>query len=1028
GNLYYTDLSFSAIYHLDADSASLLWENPGAGRYATLAPDGKMLAVKEIENGKERPALLDLEAGTIFPLSEAVLSCGQPSFSRDAHIAFTLGESLILLQDGQQREIKLPSYANLTPVSPDFDALVFNDDDDILWLMDLSSLEKFQISPDNIGSFYPQWSANGKFILYQGLAGQIFLYDIENSEIIFIDEGYHPVWHNDSGILYEKVQLDGPKVIESDIWRYELANRSLKNLTQSPNILEHKPYVSRDGMVFYFGAGEAIFRSDYLPLENKLDSPLRINLPRVESNHLSPAQKSSKSLDIPYVHQVYDTPDWHNGHWSCAPTAAIMVIAYYNLLPEWPTTCSWPSAHISNWGRYVTERYYYRETDYLWGANDPNSNTTRGGYGFMWGQGSPRTFMANYYYRHGFSAQRDDNPTWNKAIAEIDAGIPYTMCVMITSSGHLIIAHGKVEGQRTLIFNDPYGNKNTPGYPSYDGKDVYYDWPGYNHGYANLVGVAWTIPQHITPPAIADTLIDDLNFQNGFYLHTTAPASMANWKDQKSGYQNHFWYIPSHNGEQDIHYASWTPRLSNPGIYKVESWIPQWSDAATAARYQIIHQHGKDSIIINQVENDSMWAELGHYKFSATGKEFLYLGDGSPEGSGKLLFDAARWTLVNPLHAAFAIDTSLGYAPFNVTFTAIGGGAPQSYLWDLGNDSINEGNDSLFTGTYTSSGLFTPKLTVRDGDYSDWAIKEDAIRVLDSTQLWIYSIGDRPNDQGGFLQAHFLPSAYELSGDSAIYYVDADTGNGWFICDSLIPQNAAQYLWEIESPLTHFQAADPMLFIRLRYGEYAISDSFRVIVSDNLAPGIPQNLTADILNGNSVYLSWTAPDDADLAYFNIYRTKYSVVYPSDHYFLLSLDSCSFIDTTVTSGRAFRYVVTAVDIHENEGEPTPYVSSGIVSVNENIPRQFALLPPFPNPSNNQFTIPFELPDSGPAYLAIYDITGRKIWQQNIENAPSGRLQLIWTGTLLNGDTAPSGLYLLQLRSDIQVTHRKIILLK
>jgi len=45
------------------------------------------------------------------------------------------------------------------------------------------------------------------------------------------------------------------------------------------------------------------------------------------------SNKKSKSVimvqgDVPYVHQVYDTPDWHNGNWSCAPTTAIMTIAY----------------------------------------------------------------------------------------------------------------------------------------------------------------------------------------------------------------------------------------------------------------------------------------------------------------------------------------------------------------------------------------------------------------------------------------------------------------------------------------------------------------------------------------------------------------------------------------------------------------------------------------------------------------------------------------------------------------------------
>ncbi len=42
-----------------------------------------------------------------------------------------------------------------------------------------------------------------------------------------------------------------------------------------------------------------------------------------------------------------------------------------------------------------------------------------------------------------------------------------------------------MQNQYTLIFNDPYGNKNIS-YPDDLGAGAYYDWPGYNNGYQNL--------------------------------------------------------------------------------------------------------------------------------------------------------------------------------------------------------------------------------------------------------------------------------------------------------------------------------------------------------------------------------------------------------------------------------------------------------------------------------------------------------------------------------------------------------------
>src|SRR5208337_4436346 len=57
----------------------------------------------------------------------------------------------------------------------------------------------------------------------------------------------------------------------------------------------------------------------------------------------------------------------------------------------------------------------------------------------------------------------------------------------LTSAGHYITCIGYVQNQYTLIFNDPYGNKNVS-YPSANGAGAYYDWPGYNNGYQNLNG------------------------------------------------------------------------------------------------------------------------------------------------------------------------------------------------------------------------------------------------------------------------------------------------------------------------------------------------------------------------------------------------------------------------------------------------------------------------------------------------------------------------------------------------------------
>ncbi len=245
--------------------------------------------------------------------------------------------------------------------------------------------------------------------------------------------------------------------------------------------------------------------------------------------HLQTYAAPEIQLDIPYVHQLYDTPDWFNGNSACAPTQAIMVLAYYGLLPQWNITCSGPSYHVTPWGNYVADKYRFRLTEFSAQAAS-GSTFGAGGYGYMWASGSPHTRMADYFRAHGMTAEQTESTPHSVALAEIAGGYPFSMCVLLTTAGHLVLAHGIGVEPHTLVFNDPYGDKNR-GYPNYYGKDVRYDWPGYNNGYQNLNQVAWCIATRATSPLPADTLVDDLQFGRGFVMRNSAPASMWLYKD-----------------------------------------------------------------------------------------------------------------------------------------------------------------------------------------------------------------------------------------------------------------------------------------------------------------------------------------------------------------------------------------------------------------------------------------------------------------------------------------------------------------
>jgi hypothetical protein len=359
---------------------------------------------------------------------------------------------------------------------------------------------------------------------------------------------------------------------------------------------------------------------------------------------LNPSIENTAQLDIPYVHQAYDTPDWFNGDWACAPTQAIMLLAYYNVLPPWPTPCSTPSIHYNNWGNYVSTQYQFRQTQYLQTAADASGRSSWGGYGYMWtGSYSPHARMADYFRNHGFTATQSEATAFSVAFSDISAGYPFSMCVMLTSAGHLVLAHGIGAEPHTFVFNDPWGDKNR-GYKNYYGKNAKYDWPGYNNGYQNLTGVAWCIATRYEPLVASDTIVDDLQFGHGFSMQAGAPSSMSYWKDRNLGYQGHSWFAYTRGGATtDTCYATWIPSLPEDGMYEISVYVPSFANA-TDARYVVTHSNGSVVKAIDQSAHGDSWFSLGTFALSKGNGGSVRLGDASTTGGQVLGFDAVRWS------------------------------------------------------------------------------------------------------------------------------------------------------------------------------------------------------------------------------------------------------------------------------------------------------------------------------------------------------------------------------------------------
>lgn len=643
--IVFTDNAGSAIYLLREGETEKIIESAGCGNYYTYDRESNLLGYKKVDGeGRQIPMLYDLGKGAGKELWEATKKCGQVSFGAGGVFAFTVDKDLIIVIDGEAEKHELGYYANIAPISRDAQYAVFNDLGDNLWLYNVAEKSNKRIT-DGGGYYYPEWAKEGKKFVFRSFTGKLFVYDVTEEKRYELGEGDNPEWsENGEYLIFDKRTITDMTLEGSDIFIVRYDGTGLKQLTSGGEFeMEPAFSVTGEGIIYHnYNGGEIIKRGldllnqEFMGGEERSKPKLSVRYYEIKGE-----TEGIKTLDIPYVNQVYDTPDWHNGHSSCGATAGVMTLAYFNILPKWEGFCSTPSQHYNNFGRYVAEKYRYREAAYDLQVSDPNGNPAWGGHGHLWYGGSPRSKMAGWLTNHRVTSTFREPPTYDEVIAEINANYPYTLCVMLTSAGHIIVAHG-IQMERTLIFNDPYGNKNT-GYLNWAGKNVKYDWPGYNNGYSNLVSVAWGIKTRFTIAVAADSLVDDAQLDKGFYLHTKYPTNMYRWRDMNVGYgNNHMWYaFSTASTTADTCYATWKPKLSKDGAYEVSVYIP--FSNATSAIYKVYHKDGMSAVVINQKIYASTWVSLGTFNFAATGNGYVRLGDGTGTAGQQLIFDAVKF-------------------------------------------------------------------------------------------------------------------------------------------------------------------------------------------------------------------------------------------------------------------------------------------------------------------------------------------------------------------------------------------------
>jgi len=109
--------------------------------------------------------------------------------------------------------------------------------------------------------------------------------------------------------------------------------------------------------------------------------------------------------DVPYIHQLYDTPAWFDGHWACGPTSAVMALAYYQQL----------ASRAEGYGWYVPNQYTQQSacsgaTAFNVAQRDAANHDAWGAYGWCTGNGVAWAYkMYDYAQKHDVGYYYEDD-------------------------------------------------------------------------------------------------------------------------------------------------------------------------------------------------------------------------------------------------------------------------------------------------------------------------------------------------------------------------------------------------------------------------------------------------------------------------------------------------------------------------------------------------------------------------------------------------------------------------------------------
>jgi hypothetical protein len=670
-----SDGRHAGLYIADGKEFEELSLQPGAGRNVLRTSEG--ILFKECPPGEPQRVVSIADEGERLVLFEGDYFSG-PFESGRSTFLIAQRERITEYSLGGEVLRSWPARGFSASLACSEESIFYTEETGGLGKLDILSGENSEIPCCGEISFSWITTGRGGLLLAEKSQGGFIVLDPKGSVILEHSTGLFPSWTEEGNVLFSVLDFQGMYPVSGSVC-------SIDPLTSVETLLAEQvmslyPLELENGSIIWTDAGDGTVRGmDVPPLPDLV----------VEFSTDDP----DAHFDVPYMHQRWDTPDWFNGSWSCGPTSCMMAVQYYMMLTPDSIWASYPSpGHWSLWGNYIPVEYTFLGFTYDDLGESPGGALVPGAHGFICPDGSAWwSNMVAFLNQHEVSSAWAGT-SWSTLTGQIDSDYPVICSSTVLGYGHIILFNGYY-ADHTVVVNDPFGDANESGWGNYyNGKDVLYDWPGYNNGHVEI-GVSQLFYAQAPVPSEPDTLVDDNS--RGFYKY----ANCEFWHLTGSGYNGNAWWTYSTGALPDTCTAEWHPVLPGEADYDVYVYIPPVYATATGM-YKLQTAAGMVEIILDQGDYSDQWALLGNFNLDYD--SYLKLGDYTGTGGQHIAFDAA---LFSPSGTGISGETP---------------GTPQNIqLWpnpcgELVSILLPSINDGVLIEVYDTSGRMVSNTTAFD--------------------------------------------------------------------------------------------------------------------------------------------------------------------------------------------------------------------------------------------------------------------------------------------------------------------------